>query len=80
MQYILKRVIGGDFNYTKEVPKAELLFSDEITGNLRTLKNVTSAVKDRAESIDRRHLYQKGGPKPVEKYRRLRIKKGVYRR
>ena len=61
--------------YTKEVPKAELLFSDEITGSLRTMK----AVKDRAESIDRRHLYQAGGPRPEEKYRWLRIKKGVYR-
>ena len=65
--------------YTKEVPKAELLFSDEITGSLRTMKNVTSAVKDRAESIDRRHLYQAGGPRPEEKYRWLRIKKGAYR-
>lgn len=47
--------------------------------SLRTMKNVTSAVKDRAESIDRRHLYQAGGPRPEEKYRWLRIKKGVYR-
>ena len=48
--------------YTKEVPKAELLFSDEITGSLRTMKNVTSAVKDRAEARGEVSLvtYQKG--------------------
>ena len=40
-----------------------MLFSDEITGNLRTMKNVTSSVKDRMESIDRRHLVQMGGAK-----------------
>ena len=62
----------------KEVPQAELLFSDEITGNLRTMKNVTSSVKDRMESIDRRHLVQMGGAKMKEKFRKLRIKKGVY--
>ena len=43
------------------------------------MKNVSSAVKYRAESIYRRHLYQEGGPRPEEKYRWLRIKKGVYR-
>lgn len=55
-----------------------MLFSDEITGNLRTMKNVTSSVKDRMESIDRRHLVQMGGTKMKEKFRKLRIKKGVY--
>ena len=54
-----------------------MLFSDEITGNLRTMKNVTSSVKDRMESIDRRHLVQMGGAKMKEKFRKIRIKKGV---
>ena len=60
------------------MPQAELLFSDEITGSLRTMKNVTSSVKERAENIDRRHLVQMGGAKMKEKYRKLRIKRGVY--
>lgn len=77
-QYILCLDEKWELNGTKEVPQAELLFSDEITGNLRTMKNVTSSVRDRAENIDRRHLVQMGGAKMKEKFRKLRIKKGVY--
>lgn len=77
-QYILCLDKELELNGTKEVPQAELLFTDEIMGNLRTMKNVTSSVKDRAESIDRRHLVQMGGAKMKEKFRKLRIKKGVY--
>lgn len=38
------------------------------------MQNVVSPIKDRFESIDRRHLVQIGGKKPVEKFAKLRKK------
>ena len=66
-------------NGTKEIPKADVLFTDEISGSLRTMKNISSPLKDHEEGIDRRHLVQRGGTKPQEKFRKLRIKRGIYR-
>lgn len=43
------------------------------------MKNISSPLKNYEEGIDRRHLVQRGGAKPEEKFRKLRIKRGVYR-
>ena len=62
---------------TLEIPKVDVLLSDEVTGSLRTTKTVVNAVKEQFETIERRHLVQMGGAKPTKKYESLRVKKGI---
>ncbi|KAK8830917.1 hypothetical protein WA577_003617, partial [Blastocystis sp. JDR] len=60
-----------------EVPRVDVLLTDELTGDLRTMPNIVSPVRERYENIGRRHLVQTGGKKEKAKYERLRVKKGL---
>ena len=60
-----------------EAPKVDVLLSDEISGSLRTMRNIVNAAQQQFESIERRHLVQRKGAKPKKKYERLRVKKGI---
>lgn len=55
----------------------DVLLSDEISGSLRTTRNIVNAAQQQFESIERRHLVQRKGAKPKKKYERLRVKKGI---
>ena len=55
----------------------DVLLSDEISGSLRTTRNIVNAAQQQFESIERRHLVQRKGAKPKKKYECLRVKKGI---
>ena len=55
----------------------DVLLSNEITGSLRTTRNIVNAAQQHFESIERRHLVQRKGVKPKKKYEKLRVKKGI---
>lgn len=55
----------------------DVLLSNEITGSLRTTRNIVNAAQQQFESIERRHLVQRKGAKPKRKYERIRVKMGI---